>query len=230
MTNIVSNLVALIIIYIITRLFLRNKFNNNKIIFISCIIFIIYYLSTHKKYTEYFALYDTSVKSVGSIIKTSGNIIDDAGNIINASGQIIAKAGSIIDNRGQIIDTTDANIDKAGNIIDSSGNILAYAGEIMSRHIKQPNVTSNNDINHNLKQLNNKSVNSTNNKITVMNDNALKLNDQLYKMLEIMDKNKQDEIKHISNNFTNELNELKRELRNTNKLYSTVTGDWKENY
>ena len=32
---------------------------------------------------------------------------------------------------------------------------------------KQPNVTSNNDINHNLKQLNNKSVNSTNNKITV---------------------------------------------------------------
>jgi len=158
MANLIHNIFILLIIFTIVKIVFRNKFNNNKILFISCVIFSIYYLSGRMK-VEKFA-------------------------------DIVDKKDVIVDKKVNNKDNFNDKINQIMNMIDKSKK----------------------------DQMNN------------MNENNIKLNNQLYKVIEIMNKSNTDEINNIKQHFDKEMNKLKREMRTSNQLYSSASGDWKENY
>jgi hypothetical protein len=63
-----------------------------------------------------------------------------------------------------------------------------------------------------------------------MTENLFKINNQLYRLITIMEENKNEEISKISKTIINEMNSLKKELRSTNKLYSSIDGSWNNQY
>ena len=161
MANLIHNIFILLIIFTIVKIVFRNKFNNNKILFISCVIFSIYYLSGRMK---------------------------------------VEKFADIIDKKDDIVDK---KVDKK-----------VYKDNF------------NNKINEIMNMIDKSKKDQMNN----MNENNIKLNNQLYKVIEIMNKSNTDEINNIKQHFDKEMNKLKREMRTTNHLYSSASGDWKENY
>ena len=201
MANLIHNIFILLIIFTIVKIVFRNKFNNNKILFISCVIFSIYYLSGRMK-----------VEKFADIIYKKDDIVDKKDDIVDKKDDIVdKKVDKKDDKKDDIVDKKD---DKKDDIVDKKVDKKVYKDNF------------NNKINEIMNMIDKSKKDQMNN----MNENNIKLNNQLYKVIEIMNKSNTDEINNIKQHFDKEMNKLKREMRTTNHLYSSASGDWKENY
>ena len=136
-----------------------------------------------------------------------------------------AKILSKLDYANQHINTIQESQYNENNILDSISrktNILAESELNNKQQFKQlsKEITSIYNSIYSLREL----------LKSEMTENLFKINNQLYRLITIMEENKNEEISKISRTIINEMNSLKKELRTTNKLYSSIDGSWNNQY
>ena len=161
---------------------------------------------------------------IQSVQQTVPKCIAEASN--NSSFHINdAKILSKLDYANQHINTIQESQYNENNILDSISrktNILAESELNNKQQFKQlsKEITSIYNSIYSLREL----------LKSEMTENLFKINNQLYRLITIMEENKNEEISKISRTIINEMNSLKKELRTTNKLYSSIDGSWNNQY